>query len=77
MIAPRHLSRVLLPEPDGPTRPTTSPGLTCMFTCFRASTAVSPLPYTLRRPSIRMPPLRDGMTMLAFVLIRSPPLGQP
>ena len=44
MTAPRHLSRVLLPEPDGPIRPTTSPGATVMFTSFSASTAVSPSP---------------------------------
>jgi hypothetical protein len=44
MTAPRHFSSVLLPEPDGPIRPTTSPGATVMFTSFSASTAVSPSP---------------------------------
>ena len=31
---PRHLSKVLLPEPEGPTGPPTSPGATCMLTFF-------------------------------------------
>jgi hypothetical protein len=44
ITAPRHFSSVLLPEPDGPIRPTTSPGATCMLTPLSASTAVSPLP---------------------------------
>src|SRR3990167_7889896 len=55
ITAPRHLSRVLLPEPDGPISPTTSPGATAIFTSLSASTAVSPWPYRLRRPSMRMP----------------------
>src|SRR5690606_36026014 len=57
MTAPRALSRVLLPEPEGPTRPTTSPGATCILTSFSASTAVSPLPYRFLTPSMRIPPL--------------------
>ena len=36
ITAPRHLSSVLLPEPEGPTNPTTSPGATCIFTSFNA-----------------------------------------
>ena len=44
MTAPRHLSSVLLPEPEGPISPTTSPGATVMFTSLSASTAVSPAP---------------------------------
>jgi hypothetical protein len=35
---------VLLPEPEGPISPTTSPGATSMLTPLSASTAVSPLP---------------------------------
>ncbi|OQB99091.1 MAG: hypothetical protein BWX79_03232 [Alphaproteobacteria bacterium ADurb.Bin100] len=44
MMAPRHLSSVLLPEPEGPISPTTSPGATVMLTFLSASTAVSPAP---------------------------------
>ena len=44
ITAPRHLSSVLLPEPEGPMSPTTSPGATAMSTPLRASTAVSPAP---------------------------------
>src|SRR5574340_961943 len=55
ITAPRHLSSVLLPEPDGPIRPTTSPGATCRLTSFNARTAVSPVPKRLARRSMRMP----------------------
>src|SRR5687767_11625613 len=55
MTAPRHLRRVVLPEPLGPMSPTTSPGATDMFTSVRASTAVSPAPYRLLKPSIWTP----------------------
>ena len=44
ITAPSDFSSVLLPEPEGPIRPTTSPGATSMFTFLSASTAVSPLP---------------------------------
>ncbi len=44
ITAPRHFSKVLLPEPEGPIKPTTSPGATTMLTSFSASTAVSPSP---------------------------------
>src|SRR4030065_1751245 len=55
ITAPRHLSRVVLPEPLGPMRPTTSPGATLMLTSLSASTAVAPSPYRLLRPSMWMP----------------------
>jgi hypothetical protein len=44
ITAPRHLSRVLLPEPEGPMSPTTSPGAMLISTPLSASTAVGPLP---------------------------------
>src|SRR5690606_21902962 len=56
MTAPRALSKVLFPEPDGPIKPTTSPGATRILTSLRASTAVEPLPYRLQIFSISIPP---------------------
>ena len=44
VIAPRHFSKVLLPDPLGPISPTTSPGATLMLTSFSASTAAAPTP---------------------------------
>src|SRR3990172_8186238 len=55
ITAPRLFRSVDLPEPDGPMRPTTSPGATVMSTPFKASTAVSPEPYRFFSPSTFMP----------------------
>src|SRR5690606_1364064 len=61
ITAPRHLSRVLLPDPEGPIRPTTSPGATYMSTPRSAWTAVSPSPEVLTRFSMRMPSATDRL----------------
>jgi hypothetical protein len=44
ITAPRHLSSVLLPEPEGPISPPPRRAPPTMLTPFSASTAVSPLP---------------------------------
>src|SRR3990167_1798263 len=46
------LSRVDLPQPEGPTRMRNSPGATSMSMRLSTSTALSPLPKTLRMPAM-------------------------
>ena len=41
---------VVFPEPEGPSRATTSPGATSMETCRKASMRVSPSPKCLEMP---------------------------
>ena len=44
------LSKVDLPQPDAPTKIKNSPGATSISIFFKTSTALSPLPNTLRIP---------------------------
>src|SRR3990167_706231 len=56
------LSSVDLPQPEGPTRIRNSPGATSISIFLRTSTALSPLPKTLRMPAI----WREAAIFLSF-----------
>ncbi len=47
---PAACSKLDLPEPDGPIRPTTSPGKTSRSTPFSTSNSPSPVTYVRRIP---------------------------
>src|SRR5579864_6100113 len=65
-MQPTTLSRVVLPEPLGPSRPTTSPGKTDIETSTSASTRVMPSPKcfeTACSSTSALGPVVSGMSL--------------
>ena len=69
------LSKVDLPQPEGPTRMRNSPGATWMSTRRRTSTLLSPLPKRLLMPAISSDDAMIESLLCTFTCPRKPGKG--